>query len=465
VRDSGQAGRLEPASAVPTYDGTAPTRLQVVFDWIEDKSSRAAGIRRQPFKFKAYENALAQIALIVDPARNGGALTTDCCVCTNIQLLRWLSITYPIACRRLALDGMLIKAWVPQRGTQADWDKENRIRGKFAPKASARLIKGKRGSLGRFVRGYYLFALTDLATNLPVTWGLWPAGETNYELQALRFLLNDLFEQWPECPTTQIVADRAWDLTEAIRDSALRFGIHLIVGRDDERADEEDSETRGAPNSAVGANRRKGKQSGKGDEPTRRIRVPLHRADYPDIAAYDRYGSAYCRHCLDENGSELVLTRKTYEFFGRKKRNDAGMTPGEAAKEGSGFRVFYSCPRADCPGAKKRGLHMSLDWAALSAYPHTFDGGGRGDLHAERLALYGRRNSCEALFAALKLGHKLGLDGSDRTHTPNEHTVETLLSLALVLRTAFVTAHERAAQQVGPVTPPPELLQALVTAR
>jgi hypothetical protein len=107
---------------------------------------------------------------------------------------------------------------------------------------------------------------------------------------------------------------------------------------------------------------------------------------------------------------------------------------------------------------------MNLDWAALSAYPHTLDGGGRGDLHAERLALYARRNSCEALFGSLKLGHKLGLDGSDRTHTPNERTVETLLSLALVLRTAFVIAHERAAQG-GPNTPPPELLTPIAAAR
>jgi hypothetical protein len=206
---------------------------------------------------------------------------------------------------------------------------------------------------------------------------------------------------------------------------------------------------------------RRSRRRKKRREPTR---FKLHEADHPDIASYDRYGNAYCRHCHDQDGTGIVLKRKTYEFFSRKKRDAIGMRPGEVAKEGSAFRVFYECANPDCPGAKKRALHMRLDWAALSAYPHTFDGGGRGDLHAERLALNARRNACEALFGALKLGHKLGLEGSARTHTPNERIVETLLSLALVLRTAFVVAHERA-EQGGPSAPPIDLLEAIRDAR
>jgi hypothetical protein len=166
-----------------------------------------------------------------------------------------------------------------------------------------------------------LFALTDLASNVAVGWGLWPAGDSNYEVRALRYLLNDLFEKWPECPTTHIVADRAWDDKEAIRDCAVRFGIFLIVGRDDDGATE-------------------------GGETTL---FRLNPADHPDIAAYDRYGNAYCRHCRDGSGREIVLKRKTYEFFGREKRDAAGIGPGEAAREGSAFRVFYECGRADCP--------------------------------------------------------------------------------------------------------------------
>jgi hypothetical protein len=102
---------------------------------------------------------------------------------------------------------------------------------------------------------------------------------------------------------------------------------------------------------------------------------------------------------------------------------------------------------------------MHHNWAALSAYPHTSDG-GRGDLHAERLAFYARRNMIESLFGALKIAHKLGLESADRTHTPNERTVETLLSLALVLRTALVTAQERI-RQGAPAELPPDLVARL----
>jgi hypothetical protein len=62
----------------------------------------------------------------------------------------------------------------------------------------------------------------------------------------------------------------------------------------------------------------------------------------------------------------------------------------------------------------------------------------------------------------LKLGHKLGLEGAYRTHTANEATVETLLSLALILRTAVVTADQRILHGLMPADPPPDLHGKLV---
>lgn len=47
------------------------------------------------------------------------------------------------------------------------------------------------------------------------------------------------------------------------------------------------------------------------------------------------------------------------------------------------------------------------------------------------------------------------------THTDNEPTVETRLSLGLLLRTAFVVAHERAQQGVGIIDPSDDLVAAL----
>lgn len=417
---------------LPRDPDARPTSLRVVFEWVERMAAAATGASPEPFADKSYEKALEQVTHLVDQKRNSGALTTEACVATNIDLLRWLSTTYPEVGKRLGIDGMLIKAYVKQVGKKESPAEEQLIRGSRAPNASARFLKGKGRALGRFVRGWYLFVLTDLATGLPVVWGLWPAGDTNSEARALRFMLNDLFEQWPECPTTHIVADRAWDNKEAIRDCAVRFGIHLIVGRHHE--DEE-------------------RRDGEAAEPSVKA---LSRFDSPDISSFDRLGNAYCRH------DGVAMRRKSADFLGPDRRRTLGLKPGEAAPDNA-FRLRLECPVGDCPGAKKAQLHMHHDWAALSVYPHTADS-AREDLHAERLALYARRNTCESLFGALKLGHKLGLDGADRTHTANERTVETLLSLALLLRTAFVTAHERI-EQGAPAQPPPDLAATLAATR
>lgn len=99
---------------------------------------------------------------------------------------------------------------------------------------------------------------------------------------------------------------------------------------------------------------------------------------------------------------------------------------------------------------------MSTDWNGFPRYPHTIDAGWESK-QAFRLAMYAHRNTCEAIFGALRGGHKLGLDGADRTHTANEATLETLLSLALLMRTATVTANERILRGELADTPPPDL--------
>jgi hypothetical protein len=400
---------------------TKPTLLQMVFDWIESTAAIATGRIPQPFARKEYAKAMEQIGLIVDQSRNPGALTTDDCISTNLELLKWLSVTYPKTGRLLGIDAMLIEAWVKQPGKQRSTREEKRLR-RRAPNATLRTFTNPDGSLKRSLYGYNLVVITDLATSLPVVWGLWPAGKGYNDARALRFLLNDLFEKWPECPTTHIVADRAWDNVEAIEDCAVRFGIHLIVDRD-----------------KPSWNR----------EPTK-----LTEFESKKIRSFDGRGIAYCR----THG--VAMRRAGHQFVGREQRAKRGMKPGERANPRE-FRLRFECPVEGCDG--KPHLHMDRDWAALSAYPHTIDG-GREDLHAFRLAMYSRRNSCEALFASLKIGHKLGLDGASRTHTSNESTVETLLSIGLLLRTAFVVAHERIQQDPSQGDPPPDLAAELEAA-
>ena len=93
---------------------------------------------------------------------------------------------------------------------------------------------------------------------------------------------------------------------------------------------------------------------------------------------------------------------------------------------------------------------------ALAYHPHTL-AVGKADLHAFRLAMFARRNACEALFSALQVGHKLGLDGAERTRTAKEPTVKALLSLAMMMRSARMLASQRMERGDFPPEPPPDL--------
>jgi len=65
------------------------------------------------------------------------------------------------------------------------------------------------------------------------------------------------------------------------------------------------------------------------------------------------------------------MKRTGFDFLSPTRRSASGLKRGEAAHDGpSNFRVFYECTNPNCPGPKKRGLPMHLDWPALSAYPH-----------------------------------------------------------------------------------------------
>jgi hypothetical protein len=63
------------------------------------------------------------------------------------------------------------------------------------------------------------------------------------------------------------------------------------------------------------------------------------------------------------------------------------------------------------------------------------------------------RNTPEALFSAVQVGNKLGLDGAARTHTAKEPTVDALFSVALMMRSARLLAYEREQRGLGPSVP------------
>lgn len=391
---------------------------RAIFDWLEQTGAAATGRRPQPFGEKAYSNLCLQINKVTDPDLNPGALTTERCHTINRELWRSLQRQFPGFGKWLGIDTMLTKAWVKQSGlTPADLA---RIALK-APNATLRSIDE------RSVNGYGLCVLSDLATGVPVAWRLLPAGAGYNDHHALLLLLDDLFAVDPDFPVELIVADKAWNSWECVRDCAVRYGVHLLSGL---------------------------------DEPTQRRKIRTLGPRYSDaLAGFDGFGNVYCK----QHGT--VMKRSSSEFFGRAKRDAAGLKPGDEAPQiDSNFRHRLKCEHGGGACDAKPTLPMSLDWNGFSAYPHTIDAGREGPrarAQAFRLAMYARRNSCEAIFGALKLGHKLGLESADRTHTANENTVETLLSLALLMRTALVTANERILRGELPELPPQDLLDKL----
>jgi hypothetical protein len=398
--------------------GSRGAPWRALFDWLERTAAAATGRQPQPLAEKSYEKTCEQINLITDPARNGGALTAESCVGINRKLCDWLRSIYPEFGVNLSLDAMLFKAWVKQVGVRSP-EEEAEIR-KRAPNATSRYIGHGNGGLGRFARGYYLVVLSDLATGVPVIWCLLPAGKGYTDHHAILTLLKSLFEMDDEFPVERIVADRAWNSAECVSDCATRYGIHLISGLD-------------APTES------------------RKVR-DLNDFDSEVIAGYDGVGNAYCR----QHG--VAMKRVGSDFVGRKKRKQLGLKPGETSN--GTFRLRFKCSIGGGICDHRADMPMSRDWNGFSYYPHSM-GGGREDLQAMRLALYARRNTSEAIFGALKLGHKLGLESADRTHTANENTVETLVSLGLLSRTALVTANERILRGEMPVDPPPDLLAKL----
>jgi hypothetical protein len=214
------------------------------------------------------------------------------------------------------------------------------------------------------------------------------------EARAIKEILFFLDEEWPDSPLERVGADSAWDENWAY-EYCEGAGVHLIAARGRAKIE-------------------------------RNAKTPLPFSE--GIGWFDERGMAWCRH------HQLPMHYVGAQFAGDK-------------------RTRWRCPHG-CEGTP--GIQMSEGWAALPYYPH--HSVGRPDLHAMRLAILARRNSCEALFSGLKCRQKLGLAGAARTRLTDYDSVLALISLALMLRTAFLLASVRIEQGLHPDVPPPELL-------
>jgi hypothetical protein len=204
-------------------------------------------------------------------------------------------------------------------------------------------------------------------------------GDTD-DPQALPALLPMVFREWPDLRVEAIAADAAWDENWPNEYCLTRYGIPLVARRHQSLINRS---------------------------------VDVDPFDSPAVARYYGDGRVVCRR------HDVTMRRDGFE--GPKRELEGRpLRPGERVS-GNAFRLRYTCP----VDGRRHSVPMSWNWAALTYHPHSL-AAGEPRLHARRLALLGRRNRCETLFRNLKIAHKVGGEGADRTRTTKEPTVEAL---------------------------------------
>lgn len=395
----------------------AASGLQRVFAAIEERAAAIADRDPQPCRQREYTVCLDQIDALSSTGFGRTLMEA------NIEVLKGLHNLHPdgeIGVYAL-IDGTDHPAWVKQVGTGDTAEEEAEIR-KRTPKAGALFIPGDNeteivdedgnritisGSGGKFWRGYYLVTLICVKTGLPIVWTLRDANpevdspQETREADAIRDLLELLYELWPDCPLKFIVGDKAWDFQEYYRFCLTQYGVHLVAIQRDDNAG---------------------------------LARPIDQVDHKNIVEYNGKGEVYCRHHHDKD-KYGAMALVGYEFAGRD-----GLEPGETS-DLSKFRVRYRCEHcARTYSLPMRGAGKNHDWNIFSFLPHSPLHPRR---HALRRALESRRNTVESGFASLKAVCRLALQGPSRSRLTEFDTTATLIALSFTLRNAQVLAAER----------------------
>jgi hypothetical protein len=290
----------------------------------------------------------------------------------------------------LAVDGSLVPAWVPQKAVGRGGDGRQK-KGDVGVRRYTRTQDGVTQTR-RIVGGYHLTALTDLATGLVLAFDVRNA-QKSHEPRILREkLLPTLFEMSPQLEVDAIVGDNLFDNEETHEHLEACYGIHLVAHR----------------------YRHQFAEHTKSFKPESTDRKRRHRS----IASIRGDGVAVCR----EHG--LLLE---YRSFDPPPHAREGLHPGDLVNPDA-FRTRFTC----LAGCGQPSVRTSMCWANLPYYPHTPY--GRLKLYAFRRALLLRRNQIEALFSALQIGYKQGLDGAARLRIVDRNVQEALIALSVVTR-------------------------------
>jgi hypothetical protein len=348
---------------------------------------------------------------------------------TNIDMIKQLAEMFPDMGfgENLAIDGMPFAAWVPQRGSRNT--DTNAVIGRRIPQAGYRVYshtaKGKKNitldndvavstlSHVKAWRGFYVVAIIDIASGLPLVWLTISA--TDDEARAIVPLLSSLYKLWPECPAKTIAGDSAWDEDPWCRLCEVDYGIAPIFRLHKSQRDQE-------------------KWDVLDDGSGTRKRI----ARDGQIWAITGKGQLVC------GCHQKPLKYAGFDRAKRVKANGHPLLNGQTADERQ-FAVRGLCDHG--PVETRLSLKAMTDWSRLTRYPHFASGDPKK--YAKRQALLVRLNHVESLWNRLKSAG-LGVQSADRIRTLPMDTIDAAVSLAFLGFTGLATADQRHRRKIGP---------------
>jgi DDE family transposase len=307
---------------------------------------------------------------------------------TNLELYRQLieqkdasgKPRHPNAGKVAIVDGCLIPANVPQRSPR---DEEHRgiLYGPGRERVEDVVYTDSNGRLQRFVAGYKLMTLVDMATNQAMVFCVCPADCS--ERQAALHLLRLLFRLWPECPLEILVGDGLYhNDVDFLRELIFELGVQPCFpdSNGKYRAGLEHVSTKGVPECDCG---------------------------------------------------ELMKLKDVDPLLTARSRAKKGIARGE--KAATGARLRWVCEHGLCKPTYTRPFD---DPRLYTFLPRV----GDHPRAALRSALLHRRNAVESYFARL---HNLGLNGkANRPAWAKDHEMDWLLGAGIISLTARRLVHE-----------------------
>ncbi|MGH2878027.1 MAG: hypothetical protein ACRDK4_00235 [Solirubrobacteraceae bacterium] len=305
-------------------------------------------------------------------------------------------LRHPMAARALICDGSFAQGQALQtpitKGEPGDEDEHRqiRIRHRRDRDGIEFVTYGADGKFTRSVVGYKLVALVCPIGGRAVITTLAPSKMS--ESDSVLYLLERLFELWPECPTEYLVGDGLFGHSlDFLRELLFRFGIDPVFP---------------------------------------------WRADYPSDIGIK--GVPVC-HCTGKPRPMRLLQRKG-KWWGPSQRLAGNLPRGKwVPTDDLRVRYEYCCPEADAHGksggCKNQTTYPWDDPRIYTYLPHTAVRDTHATKYNRRRVLLAQRNIIESFYSALQR-HGMQGRGVERPEWANDVEVNWMLGLGALFLTA-----------------------------